>query len=101
MTEREREEAIVTIRQYRYVPKVGKYIAKLAFADDPDEEYWMTEKQMDHLLDAFDATPKGYSTKKVQVIGHFYGDRYGWCRVYRAPWQPPTQYDLSDLEDDL
>lgn len=90
---------IACIVSARYVRKCGKNIVKLAFPDERAREYWMSPLQYDHLCDAFDATPRQHSTGKVKVIGVFDDSRYCYCRVERMPWQPPRQYNLSDLED--
>lgn len=95
------ERRISTILSARFIGKVGKYIVKLAFPDEKAKEYWLSEKQLDSLDRALSQTPHGYSTDKVQIMGVFNEKGYyQCCRVVRAPWQPPRQYDLSDLEDD-
>lgn len=96
MTEREISHVI----GYHEAGKTGKYVVKLAFPDEKAQEYWMTPKQLDNLLWAFEKTPKGYSTAKIKIIGVF-NERgyYAWCKTEYTPWEPPIQYDLSFLED--
>lgn len=100
------ERDISTILDARFVPKVGKYIVKLAFPDQKAKSYWMTRKQYFRLEDWFSITPKGYSDKHTTVIGVFSDeDYYMYSKAERRAvvreFIPPRQQDLSDLEDDL
>lgn len=94
------EKVISCVLDVRFVQKVGKYVVKLAFPDERAKEYWLTEKQLSRLETAFDRTPHQHSTSKKQVIGYFNEKNYYcWCRFYVPPFEPPTQFDLRDLED--
>lgn len=88
------------ILEYKYSQRYGKYRAVLALISEKKEVVWLTEKQLINMLDCFDQTPKGYSTKLRTVYGHW-NERgyYAFTSVDKAKREfiAPEQHDLSDL----
>ena len=95
------KRVIATVLAYRWVEKVGKYRVKLGFVDEKSEEVWMTECQLDMLEHAFEGTPNGWSTDRRSVVG-YWNERgyYAYSRLVKQNFIQPTQYDLSDLNDE-
>lgn len=100
MTEQLTERTISTVGSVRYILKNNRYVVQLCFPDERAKKYWLTERQLAALENAFSQTPHGYSTAKVWVTGFFDArGYYRYCRVDRKRFEPPEQYDLSDLEE--
>ena len=98
LTERE----IACILSSRWVPKVRKYVVKLAFRDERAEEVWMSERQLSQIENLFGRTPHGHSSSRLRVAG-YWNDRgyYAYSRLIREPFQQPIQYRLDDLKEDI
>lgn len=82
--------------------KYGKYRVELEL-EEGKKVCWLSEKQMVRLEIAFDATPKGYSSKALCIVGVFDENlHYMYCINVKGErvFQLPAQFDLSDLVDE-
>lgn len=60
----------------------AKWRIEVAMVDGPKLVLWMTDKQHQKLVQCFERTKNGNSTKNCQVYGVFEGDRFVWCGVH-------------------
>lgn len=59
-----------------------KWRVEVAMVDGPKLVLWMTDKQHQKLVQCFERTNNGNSTKNCQVYGVFEGERFVWCGVH-------------------
>lgn len=97
------DRVITNIISSRYVPKIGRHIVELGIQDEEKEKAWLTERQLVNLELCFERTPKGYSSKKVRVIGYWNEKGYyAYSKVETGPeFNMPPQYNLDDLKEEM
>ena len=101
MTERVITNIISPVNMF---PKIGKgTLLSWGIQDEEKEKAWLTERQLVNLELCFERTPKGYSSKKVRVIGHWNEKGYyAYSKVETGPeFNMPPQYNLDDLKEEM
>lgn len=100
------ERIITNIIKSNYIPKYNKYRVEVGIDDEPKKILWLSIKQLELLEYHFESTPKGHSTKNVQVIGVWRENGfYAFSKIYKIKeekpkFQLPKQYNLDNLNDE-
>lgn len=73
---------ICSIKNQPVKIKSGSYFCELALFNQSAKKVFISEKQRNRLIECFDRTENGYSSKKIEVHGIFDGDRFVWCGIH-------------------